>query len=112
MAAVVGAGLERGLAVAGPSRPRLRSVSWTSARRAGAEDQGWTPVRTAELVWRRFGVECTLAGLDSAAALDGPRVRVFWCEGVRVGAGLGWVGRLFVSLGVVRAPSRYVLGVQ
>ena len=28
------------------------------------EDQCWTLARIAELVWRRFGVEYTLAGLD------------------------------------------------
>jgi transposase len=28
------------------------------------EDQCWTLARIAELVWRRFGVEYTLAGMD------------------------------------------------
>jgi transposase len=28
------------------------------------EDQCWTLARIAELAWRRFGVTCTLAGLD------------------------------------------------
>ncbi len=30
----------------------------------GWEDQCWTLARIAELVWRRFGVEYTLAGVD------------------------------------------------
>src|SRR5512135_1874531 len=30
----------------------------------GWEDQCWTLARIAELAWRRFGVEYTLAGLD------------------------------------------------
>ena len=28
------------------------------------EDQRWTLARVAELIWRRFGVEYTLAGVD------------------------------------------------
>jgi transposase len=31
------------------------------------EDQCWTLARIAELVWRRFGADCTLAGMDLLA---------------------------------------------
>ena len=37
---------------------------------AGYADQCWTLARVAEQVWRRFGVEYTLAGMARAAAPD------------------------------------------
>ena len=50
------------------SWPRRRSPSWrrswTRPGGRGYVDQCWTLARVADQVWRRFGVEYTLAGMD------------------------------------------------
>ena len=45
-------------------REELAVVLEAGPAAQGWEDQCWTLARIAELVWRRFGVEYTLAGLD------------------------------------------------
>ena len=49
--------------------PRPRSLSWRKSwtpgpAACGYADQCWTLARIADQVWRRFGVEYTLAGMD------------------------------------------------
>ena len=66
---------------------------------AGYLDQCWTLARVADQVWRRFGVEYTLAGMDRAAAPD---------RLVRAGPGAagGGAGRGARSPGGGRTPGR------
>ena len=43
---------------------------------AGYDDQCWTPARITDQVWRRFGAEYTLAGMDVLLHRIGWSVRV------------------------------------
>ena len=47
----------------------------------GLGDQCWTLARIAELLRRRFGVECTLAGLDLLLHRMGRKIA--WCRAAR-----------------------------
>ena len=52
------------ITVSGPARGSHRDVLDADPAACGYADQCWTLARIAEQVWRRFGVEYTLAGMD------------------------------------------------